>query len=637
VIDSRRLRIHLASALLWAVAAFLLVGGFAVHNDHFDRLSRARQLARFGELPLRDFFDPGYFGAVLASATLQRMLGDNLLGELLLNTTFIATGTVLVLHLATRLSGSLLVGLIAASLALVTMPRSYDYDKVLFFPLGMALCWRYLDTRRPRELVLLAAGLVCGALFRYDTGVYVAAGAFVAIVAAHAGDWRIVSRRVGMLSVATAAWAAPVLAFIALQGGGLGDAADQVVMFATREAARTAIARPPAIDIEGPLFALGRVPPPASTVNVRWADGVTPQIRRELEARYHLGTGRIEGPAGGATWAYAIQDPSTDNVRALVSDPRVEDTHFIDRATFEVTNSERLSSRIRRRVPWLRMEIVPGLWNNANAAPILYYVLILTPLAAAALLVAWRRRPDVRHDAPYLWSLIAVCVLLDIFILRDPIEARVGGIAGTAAVLAAWLYSRVRSRLLAIPVLAALAVVTWSLSVVGSWNQSVAPTFSDWRRIPRTFAAVSATPPPLSLVQSGRIEGLVAYLRECTKERDRIWVASFVPEIYFFSQRGFAAGLPVTFGGHWSELRFQRRSIAVLTRRPAALILLPEGDIGYLLHVYPFLMEHVRTHYVDVGTSGFGSSASAERFRILIPRERRPLQRTHASTGLPCF
>ena len=54
-------------------------------NDRFERLSRARQIARYGELPFRDFLDPGYFLTLFSSAAAQRLLGDNLLGEALLS------------------------------------------------------------------------------------------------------------------------------------------------------------------------------------------------------------------------------------------------------------------------------------------------------------------------------------------------------------------------------------------------------------------------------------------------------------------------------------------------------------------------------------------------------------------------
>ncbi len=264
------------------------------------------------------------------------------------------------------------------------------------------------------------------------------------------------------------------------------------------------------------------------------------------------------------------------------------------------------------------------------------YVLILIPLAAAAVLIVRRRQPDIRHDAPYVWCLVAVCVLLDIFILREPIQARVGGMAGPAAVTAAWLWSGLRSRLAAVPLVTALVVVVWSVSVVGEWRYSVVPPLRDWRHLGNRLTEASRTPPPLGLLQTGRLAGVVTYLRDCTSERDRVLVASFLPEISFFSQRAFAAGMVVTFGGHWSEPRFQRRSIDMLTRHPAALVLLPDDDLTSLSHQYPFVMEHLRTRYLDAGTSAFGSAEAAARFRVLVSRARRP-QGTHGVTGLPCF
>ena len=53
---------------------------------------------------------------------------------------------------------------------------------------------------------------------------------------------------------------------------------------------------------------------------------------------------------------------------------------------------------------------------------------------------------------------------------------------------------------------------------------------------------------------------MVNYLRECTSPKDRVFAPWFVPELYFFSQRGFV-GSVATFDGHWSEPRFQERII----------------------------------------------------------------------------
>src|SRR5688572_9720869 len=168
-------RLLLSGTALCAAWAGSFVFTFATLeflNDHFGRISPARQIARYGELPFRDYFDPGYFLTEFSSALMQVVLGDNLLGEALLNSAFIASGTVLVLLLTRRLTGSFVTGAFAATLAVLAMPRAYDYDKVLFFPLGLWLCWRYIDRQRTTDLILLAAAIVVGALFRYDSGAY---------------------------------------------------------------------------------------------------------------------------------------------------------------------------------------------------------------------------------------------------------------------------------------------------------------------------------------------------------------------------------------------------------------------------------------------------------------------------------
>src|SRR5688572_13180049 len=96
-----------AIAVAACPAAFtraLVIHGFADARIH--RLSSARHVAVFGEVPFRDFIDPGFLLTELSSVAVQRVFGDNTLGETYLNTSFIATGVVLVLLLARRVSGS---------------------------------------------------------------------------------------------------------------------------------------------------------------------------------------------------------------------------------------------------------------------------------------------------------------------------------------------------------------------------------------------------------------------------------------------------------------------------------------------------------------------------------------------------
>jgi hypothetical protein len=68
-------------------------------------------------------------------------------------------------------------------------------------------------------------------------------------------------------------------------------------------------------------------------VHVRWANTVDDATRQRLERRYSLSE---PSPTDGRTWGYGLRDLSRANVRALVTDPAVEDTHEIHRTAYRV-------------------------------------------------------------------------------------------------------------------------------------------------------------------------------------------------------------------------------------------------------------------------------------------------------------
>ena len=72
------------------------------------------------------------------------------------------------------------------------------------------------------------------------------------------------------------------------------------------------------------------------TVNVRWAATVDDAARLQLEQRHTLAR---PDPQGDRTFSYALTDRSLENIRNLVLDPAVEDTHHIDRPAFRVDSS----------------------------------------------------------------------------------------------------------------------------------------------------------------------------------------------------------------------------------------------------------------------------------------------------------
>ena len=70
-------------------------------------------------------------------------------------------------------------------------------------------------------------------------------------------------------------------------------------------------------------------PAMAPRINIRWAPAVDASRRAAAERRFHLLRGELKD---GRTWAYDLGDVSRRNVRALVADPAVEDTHYINRS-----------------------------------------------------------------------------------------------------------------------------------------------------------------------------------------------------------------------------------------------------------------------------------------------------------------
>ena len=107
----------------------------------------------------------------------------------------------------------------------------------------------------------------------------------------------------------------------------------------------------------------------------------------------------------------------------------------------------------------------------------------------------------------------------------------------------------------------------------------------------------------------------------------------FVPELYFFAQRGFAAGMVATFGGHWSEPRFQARSVQALASESVPIIIKRFGEETI---VDASLTRYIVEHYRVAGRTNF-RSPNGEGDYVVLVRNDRPPTRTDSLTALPCF
>ena len=521
----------IAAVVVWLGTFWYSLVTLVFLNDHFGRISPARQIAIYGELPFRDYFDPGYFLSELSTAALIRLLGDNLLGEVLLTTTFLATGTMLVFLLAQRLTGSVALSLASAGIALLLLPRAYDYDKVLFYPLGLMLCWRYVERPVVARVWACAVGLVVAALFRYDNGMFLGAAMVVTIGVVHAGQWRLAGKRIGGFVIAVACLVLPVLLFMQFQVG-LGDAIDQVITYGRRETART-----------------------------------------QLAAQRFV--------------FQSIQDLASTN----------------------------------------------------NADAYLFHLVRLMPLAGALILVfRLRSGHEPRERVAQLVGLVTLCVGLNVFILRDPIGARLGGMAGPVAILTAWIAQQTWrvSTAARLVVMVFLLLTVWSIPVSADWRGRITTRMVRPSGLAQGIGRWASSPPPFDGIPNRAIEGLARYLRECTAPTDRLFATWFVPDLYFYAQRGFAGRSVALFGSHWSEERFQRRSVEALASQSVPIVITLTGDTRFPKD-YPLITAYLQNQYSLAGTSDFGDVDIVKNgYSVWVRNDRRATE-TYGATPIPCF
>lgn len=220
---SRRAAALFAAALvaLFAFTALfrflLLTAGFT--NDHFLYIAGAQQI-RFGDWPTRDFLDPGLPLMYVASVAAQALVGPPLLAEALLVAAAFATAAVLTALAVRDLTGSRLLGVIAALLEIAIVPRTYGYPKVLVYALAFYLVQRYISRPTTGRLFALAVTVVVAFLFRHDHGAYVGVVAAAAAWLAPVGtpsESRI--RRVALLVGMVVLVVAPYVLYVQAYAG----------------------------------------------------------------------------------------------------------------------------------------------------------------------------------------------------------------------------------------------------------------------------------------------------------------------------------------------------------------------------------------------------------------------------------
>jgi hypothetical protein len=617
------------------------LGGFT--NDEFGYLARGRQILS-GELPFRDFNDPGWILTDTLSGLAQWLGGYNLRSEALLTVGMLSLGAAITFMLARKASGSTAAALLAIAIHIALDARHYNYPKIVLYAAGIALAWAYADNPGRGRLAALGGFVGLAFLFRHDNIVYLGAFVFLTLALVHRRSVRDAVWAVAGAGAAAAVLIVPFMLFLALSGGVI-EYFRTAFVYVMRDAERTSFALPRlALDFSRPLVAWStEAAPDPARINVRWSP-MPEAERRAREARYSLERGEA---VDDATWTYVLADPSSGNIQSLVRDPLVDDTHGLDRTAFTVAGSA-APGRLETQ-----FDAVP------NATAFLYYCFLSLPALSA--LVLWRLRgvnapTRVLRDPEYIVPLLVLAALLNIgFMSRGSTNIRIPDVGVTAAILLAWLSTALLSRdgRLVAPArvgrafaraAVALALCLTVLSANGLAQGARTARDAGFTEGPgelvvrARFAWDLLGADPASLAADNEqpdVLGVASYVRACTAPDDRLFVLGEYPLLYYFSDRLFAGGhawlLPLYYTGDEDEARI----IARLMSARVPIVLTedrPVYDEEYA-PVFEQVDAYLRREYREAGEIAFDGT---RRLRVLVRTDLQPVRR-YTPLDLPCF
>ena len=623
------------------------LGGF--DNDHFPQLVRSIAMLD-GQRPLRDFTDaelralwpaPTYSTSALA----QRIFGRSLRSEALLTIGMLSIGAAALFLVSARLSAAVVAPLIATILAVAMRPALYNYPKVILYVLAVAAMLGY--ARRPTTLRLVMLGLVVGiaALFRHDHGVYLGIASAALLVSMHG---RHVLQPMAVLAATCALIMLPGVVLAQIDGG-VRKYLRESFALSRQEAARTTNTRVRfIIDPSRPLVQhLAATAPPRPRIALRWVPSLTPELRRRAEAE--LGLLDPVQRADASNWSYALDDISRTHLGIIVGDSRVFDTDGIDRARSVLTTPAPPAPGWTAQL--LRWRIAPGIFRSENALPWLYVVawgVVLYAAFCALRPVKYEAMAAPEVSLPAFRAICVLAALMLVALLRNPNPSRLADVSVPVTILGSWLMAGIaRStrwrpipmRLLVISGLTLLLVTCASAIVVMGdvIHQIEIANLTDVSRARRQLNDVSAMLGGLPSSLQGIDENMrraSAYLRRCTRQTDRIFIAENVPEVFYFADRPFAAGQVGYFSNFYSTAEQQREAIN-RWRTQAVPIALTQPAARFADEFatdYPLLTEYLRGRYHRVGQLAVEQGTVAD-----VWVEATQPGSVDRETGLPCL
>jgi hypothetical protein len=232
---------YIAAAIGVVAFGFRLINTRDLPNDHYMHLAWAQQLL-FGEVPGRDFVDPGMPLTYMVSALVQTM-SPGPFSEAVTCCAMLALAAAVTFLVARDLTGSITAGVGAALLEVALYPRLYSYPKILVPAVTLLAIGRYVRRPDRLSLVLMALWTAVAVLLRHDLGVYAAAGCGAALVWTHWDNRAECARAAGWYAAAVIVATMPYVVFVQWSEG-LTEHVHEAVEFARGEAHQRFLAPP---------------------------------------------------------------------------------------------------------------------------------------------------------------------------------------------------------------------------------------------------------------------------------------------------------------------------------------------------------------------------------------------------------
>jgi 4-amino-4-deoxy-L-arabinose transferase-like glycosyltransferase len=172
------------------------------------------------------------------SAAAQMVFGHTLFAETLLTSVAFGLAAALLLIAAHRLSGSLLVAVIATLLTVALFPRPYAYPKVLLYVAGPLVMWAWVHRPTWSRMIGMAAFIAIATLLRHDHGVYLGGAVAATILLAPADGIRQRVLRLATFTALVASFLLPYAVYVE-SSEGLVNFLRAAWSYSSRESDRT--------------------------------------------------------------------------------------------------------------------------------------------------------------------------------------------------------------------------------------------------------------------------------------------------------------------------------------------------------------------------------------------------------------